>query len=457
MSGASLGQPDVSLGLDDHGVIRNASLSRSMPDEVVDSWIGRSWPEVVGEGGADSVRRMIADARSSGVSAFRHVVQRFPSGRELPMEFTMFRAVGKPGGMIALGKSVQGVSELQSRLMAAQQATEREYWKLRDVETRYRLLFDASPEPVLMIGGEDLRILEANPAAVRALGLAPGWEFPGNLSWTEREAFTAMLRRVREQGRVPGIVLHLGSDRAPWAVRASLMADEPGPRYLLHVAPAGPRPVQAAAAPSAGSPAPIAALMEGMPDGFVVLDAGGGVLHANEAFLGLVGAGTAGAVREKPLSRWMSEPGADAGVLLDLVARHRTARLFQTTLVGELGSRTQVEVSACQQRDGHQVVTGLVLRDISRRVAPAELPASDAGTSMVDAAVAQLGEVPLLQAVKTAADMVEREMIRVALDRVDGNRTAAAELLGLSRQSLHSKLNRHSDAPGIGDATDGGE
>ena len=48
-------------------------------------------------------------------------------------------------------------------VLGAQQAMEQDYWKLREIETRYRLLFDASNEPVLLIGAEDLRVVEANP------------------------------------------------------------------------------------------------------------------------------------------------------------------------------------------------------------------------------------------------------------------------------------------------------
>ena len=51
---------------------------------------------------------------------------------------------------------------------------EQDYWKLREVETRYRVLFDASNEAVLLLNADTLRIVEANPAAIRALGLARG-------------------------------------------------------------------------------------------------------------------------------------------------------------------------------------------------------------------------------------------------------------------------------------------
>lgn len=448
MPEASLAQPDISLGLDDEGIVREASLSAALPDETVDGWVGRSWSDLVGETSAHSVRRMVEDARSNGVSAFRLVVQRFPSGREISVEYTAFRSAGASGGMVALGKNVQAVSDLQSRLSAARQATERGYWKLRDVETRYRMLFDASSEAVLTIDGEEGRVVEANPAAVRALGLAPGWDFAVDLSAAEKEKFAQMLARAREQGRAPGIVLHMGAEGAAWAVRASVMQGEPALRYLLHVSPAGPRRT-AEATPATG----LAELVASLPDGFLVLDPQGVVLLANEAFAGMAQAGTAAAVQGRMLGQWLSEPGADAAALLDTLRRHPVSRLFRTTLHGDLGSVTDVELSAC--RHGGQL--GIVVRDIGRRLP--DTPAADTRAAagppvvatpsgatpdpaVVDAAVAQLGQVPLLQAVRTAADAIERKMIRVALDRVDGNRTAAAELLGLSRQSLHTKLSR---------------
>lgn len=434
MPGVSLAQPDITLHLDDNGVIREAMVSSGIADEAMDAWVGRPWLETVGDAGGDKVRRMIEDASTSGVSAFRHVVQRFPSGRELPIEYTTVQAPGKKGGLLALGKNLQAVAELQSRLIAAQHATEREYWKLRDVETRYRLLFDASNEAVLMIGGEDYRIVEANPSAVRALGLAPGWEFSASLSSVEREAFVNMLHRVREQGRAPGILLHMGPRQEAWGVRASLMAADPGLRYLLHIAPAGAREPQAAVAAL-----PIDDIVERLPDGFVVIGNDATILRANQAFLDMVQAGASGAVLGEKLGRWMSQPGSDVAVLLANVQRHRAVRSFETILSGELGSETQVEISATAGGDGNARVFGLILRDIGRRSRDLDpAVAEKVGADVAD----HLGTASLSEVVRAMADTVERQMITAALARVDGNRTAAAELLGLSRQSLHTKLNR---------------
>src|SRR5271165_1300618 len=195
--------------LDLNGVIQDVTLSNAVSEEPVDDWRGRPWVETVGADVSGKVMRMVEDARESGVSAYRQVNQRFPSGLEIPMEYTTVRLGGK-AGLIAIGRNLLAVAELQSRLIAAQQAMEQDYWKLREVETRYRMLFDASNEAVLLLSADQLRINEANPAAIRALGLARGRELLPELSSEDREPFQALLLRVRQNGRAPGILLHLG-------------------------------------------------------------------------------------------------------------------------------------------------------------------------------------------------------------------------------------------------------
>jgi DNA-binding NtrC family response regulator len=55
----------------------------------------------------------------------------------------------------------------------------------------------------------------------------------------------------------------------------------------------------------------------------------------------------------------------------------------------------------------------------------------------------RLGQAPLKELVAEAVGAVERYCIEAALDSTDGNRSAAAKMLGLSRQSLYMKLSRY--------------
>ena len=434
-------QPDITLLLDDAGIIRKASLAHDLPGESLESWLGRPWIETVGDGGSDKVRGMLDDALTSGVSAFRLVQQRFPNGTELPVEYSTIR-LGGQSGLIAVGKNQQAVAELQSRLVATQQAREQDYWKLREVETRYRLLFDASHEAVLLIRADSLKVVESNLAAQRALNVSPGQDILPELVPAEADLFLAMLGRVREQGRAPGVMLHLGQDRSAWIIRASLMSSEPGPLFMLQLAPASG--VSTVAEPVAQ---PTDALVERLPDAFLVLDAEGMILRANPAFLDLIQAGGEGAVVGERLSRWLQRPGADLSVLLATLQRHRTVRLMATSIQNESGEEVEVEISATGNDPAQPRLIGVMLRDVSRRVGGASVsaePPPPAGLrAVLDAMDTQIGQTPLPRLVRETVEVLERHFIEAALERAAGNRTATAELLGLSRQSLYVKLNRY--------------
>jgi transcriptional regulator PpsR len=436
-------QPDVTLLLDAEGVIREATFASSLATENARSWLGRPWIETVESLGNSNVQRMLDDAKATGISAFRQITQRFPSGLEVPMEYTTVLLGGR-AGMLAIGKNLQAVAELQSRLIAAQQVMERDHWKLREVETRYRLLFDVSNEAVLILKSTNLRIVEANPAALQALELPHAsrngvaeQEFLPILSPQDRGALQAMLARVREQGKAPGIIVHLGQARKSWTARATLVTSEPWPLFLLQLAPVG------AALPVGGrSETPsIDHLIEQTPDGFVVFNQDGVILKTNQAFLDLIQVGSKNSVIGERLSRWLWRPGADVSVLLSHVNRNRTVRMFSTVIHSELGTETEVEISAAGDQDTASRAIAAVLRDVSRRLQ------ASAGNDTLRVSLAsiseQVGKTPLRKLVRNTVSVVEQHYVKAALELSDGNRTAAAEILGLSRQSLYAKLNRY--------------
>lgn len=447
-------QPDIVLRLDARGVICEATLSSAISGQDMAAWVGRPWRDTVADVGADKVQRILEDARTAGVSAFRQVNQRFPSGLELPVEYTAVRLGGK-AGLIAIGKSLQAVAELQSRLVAAQQAMERDYWKFREIETRYRMLFRVSSEPVVLLSASTMRVTEANPAALRALGLAQqpdrvaGLPLLDGLSASERGAMRAMLDRVRESGKAAGVMIHLGADRKAWTVRASMMRSEPEAVFLLQFVQTG----DSQAAAEFSQSLQVHDLIDRLPDAFVVIDRGGRIRRANRAFLSLAQMGAEGAVLGQPLARWLSRPGADMAVLMSNLLRNHAVRLFTTTLRGELGGETEIEISAIGDADEDPSAVGLLMRDVGRRLpARAEPGGLRAALANIDE---QVGKVSLKRLVQETVGVVERHYVDAALELADGNRTMAAELLGLSRQSLYAKLARYGIDGGDSGGSDG--
>jgi transcriptional regulator PpsR len=141
------------------------------------------------------------------------------------------------------------------------------------------------------------------------------------------------------------------------------------------------------------------------------------------------------------LGRWLSAPGADLLALLAQLKRHATVRSFRTTLRGELGMESEIEISAVK---GDQLVEGrigVLLRDVSRRIPEPET--GDLLRAALGPVSEQLGKSSLRKLVKQTVSIVEQHYVKEALELARGNRTATAELLGLSRQSLYAKLNRY--------------
>jgi DNA-binding NtrC family response regulator len=110
-------------------------------------------------------------------------------------------------------------------------------------------------------------------------------------------------------------------------------------------------------------------------------------------------------------------------------------------LEGELGSATEVEVSAVGDRTSHPKTFGLLMRDVSPRETRSD-PSANFEIRDNSDSVAPLRDT-LEAAVKASVEAIERRYLEEALATARGNRTLAARHLGLSRQTLHVKLNKY--------------
>jgi transcriptional regulator PpsR len=134
--------------------------------------------------------------------------------------------------------------------------------------------------------------------------------------------------------------------------------------------------------------------------------------------------------------------------MIDNAARSGKMRLYSTRLEGAFGSQLSVELSVT-----HMPGTGFafVLRDTSRlevmRDSAAPVPAQPGAAPMSDDAMRNVmdlvGSAPLKDIVSATTDVVEKMCIETAVELTNNNRVAAAEMLGLSRQSLYVKLRKY--------------
>ena len=438
---------DVALIVNGGGVIRDVAFgSEELSSEGYTKWLGRPWADTVTVESRPKVEALLRDANAHAPSRWRHINHPSSRGADVPMLYSAVQ-LGHEGRIMAVGRDLRAIAALQQRLVDAQQSMERDYWRLRHVETRYRLLFQMASEAVLIVDASTQKVIEANPAAGQLLGESGrrviGRPFPEGFDADSTQAIQALLAAVRGGGRAEDVRVRLADGKREFLVSASLFRQENSSLFLIRLSPLQPNTASSIVPKSSSR---VLRVVESAPDGFVVTDPEGRILTANRAFIDLAQLATEDQARGESVDRWLGRPGVDLNVLIANLRQHGSVRLFATTLRGEQGSTAEVEISAVSVRHGEQPCLGFTIRNVGRR-----LPANSRAGRELPRSVEQLtelvGRVPLKDLVREATDLIERLCIEAALELTHDNRASAAEMLGLSRQSLYVKLRRY----GLGD------
>src|SRR5262249_31129884 len=163
---------------------------------------------------------------------------------------------------------------------------------------------------------------------------------------------------------------------------------ETTPVFLLQMTPTG-KSVGVPQAPHED----LETLLDRLPDAIATIDESGTIKRVNRAFLELVEIGSKDAVTGERLSRWLSRPGADLTVLISNIQRYGFVRLLATTIQGELGGETEIEISASGYGQGDEKLMVLVLRNVARRLSLS--PESDSLRAALASMNETVGKTPL--------------------------------------------------------------
>ena len=448
---------DLTLLLDRSGLVLDVALGNEELSQLGSArWIGKSWLDTVTVESRDKLGALLK-VRAGKTSAPRQVNHPVSAGQDIPIVYQTHALAS--GQLVATGRDLRATAALQQRLLEAQQAMEDDYARLRQVDSRYRLLFQTTPDAVIVADATTGEVSELNPAAAREFGLtekkSQGKRLLDLFGEANGRALQAMLDTTRATGRADAVrlVTKRGRARRELLVGAALFRQDGRAHVLLRIAPADR--AAGAESPSSADGLQLSALLERLPDGFVVTDGGGRILMANSAFLDVTQLGTFEQARGQSLDRWLGRSPVDVRVLLNNLQQHGAVRLFATQLRGELGLASEVEVSAVAAVQGDASTLGFVVRDINRPATTRETTRSATLTTSAEQLSELIGRVSLKELVRESTDMIERLCIEAALDLTGDNRASAAEMLGLSRQSLYIKLRRHGLGNLDGDAETG--
>ncbi|MHB8284299.1 MAG: transcriptional regulator PpsR, partial [Caulobacteraceae bacterium] len=375
-------------------------------------------------------------AQAERPARWREINQITPK-REVMIRYTAVN-LGHDGRVLAIGRDDRATAAMQQRLLEAQQAMERDYARLRDVEFRYRLLFRMSSEAVVIVDAATKKIVEANPAAERLVGGGArlvGEPFVKLFEAGSQEGAASLLTVAQSSAKTPTSQMQLSGRHRDLLVSASLFRQDRASQYLMRFSPAD------IDAPAVVDPdAQLQATVERIPDAFAITDASLKLVTVNTAFLDLVRVASKAQAHGQGLDQFLGRAGLDRNILADTLRAHGSVKNFATVLRNQYDEQEDVEVSAVAITDGAAPSYGFTLRPVGRRGEKA--PAAPDLHRSVEKLTELVGRVTLKDLVRETTDLVERLCIEAALELTKNNRASAADILGISRQSLYSKLNR---------------
>ncbi len=435
---------DIALVLDDNGIIRNvaqgSSGSPAHQNAVAHAWIGKPWADTVASEARGKVEQLLKEVTSTGLGRRREINHATEAGGNVAMAYTAIR-LGQNGPLLAVGRDLGAVVAIQERFLEAQRELERGYWRIRQAESRYRLLFQVATDAVLVVDAQTFEILEANQAASdlfemsleQILGRPASFGFERHSRANIDELLTASRTskqpaeiRARMRGKITTTSVAATPFRADGAMRLLVRVrtmDMPGAGAELSTT--------------------LARLVDSASDGVVVTDSSGRVMVANPAFLKLVKMNTEAAAKGRPLMDWIGMSDEQFATMLAQVRGQGIARRLSTRLLAHDAHITQVEISAALLTEGDQECIGFTIHTaslpsvlqpvLSPEVAPqVALNLQEA----VEQLSMRIGSAPLPELLRLAGSLLERHFVQVALHRSGDDAVAAAVLLGVSPERL---------------------
>jgi len=443
---------DVALVVDKSGVIRDVAIgSEELSKAGLGGWVGVPWTDTVTADSRHKVEELMREAALKQPTRWREVNHIAPGGGHVPVRYSALQ-VREDGRVVAFGRDLRALASLQQQLVDAQMSIERDYARLRQTELRYRLLFQIASEAIIIADATTARITEVNPAALALIG-EPSKKIAAQtllelIDPADGPALQDLLATVRSTGAGESIPVRVAGFDRKFIFSASFFRQGASAFILARLSPVETQAPEGAQKANAS----LAKIMEGLPDGFVVTDPEARILTANTAFLDLAQLSNQEQARGQPLENWLGRSGVDINVLTANLREHSSVRNFSTIVRGAYGSLEEVDVSAVAVLGGELPSFGFVIRSSATRNAAKLRPANLARS--VEQLTELVGRVSLKDLVRESSDLIEKLCIEAALELTGDNRASAAEMLGLSRQSLYVKLHRY----GLGDlATEHGE
>jgi transcriptional regulator PpsR len=328
---------DVALVLDRSGVIEDLAFPKSdLASELAGygRMIGRRWADTVDSESRPKIEALLQEAADRKASSWRHIIHQSPLGVDLPIQYSAVR-IGSEGRIVALGRDLRGIAKLQQQLVEAQVAMERDYSRLRHMETRYRLLFQVCAESVLIIDASSHKVIEANPAAIELLGgdaaVIVGRSVLERFGPDDAEAVLELFSGVLASGRVNERSMRLEHNGNTLTISVSLIRQGTSGLFLMRMLTNANSQATSVSRVSSA----LMQFVDRAPDAIVITDREGRIAGVNSAFVEMAQLTSEAQAQGQSLDRWLGRPGVDLKVLMvNSAARLKSRSRLHCSVMG---------------------------------------------------------------------------------------------------------------------------
>ncbi|MCB1428035.1 MAG: transcriptional regulator PpsR, partial [Nitratireductor sp.] len=440
---ASMGS-DITIILNSDGTVGDiAYVDGTLEQFGLRNWVGRDWRDTVTVESTEKINTLMdecAKNRTSHLHQVNHPGNRALGLPDLPVEYVVTKIDGFPH-CVAFGKDLRKFAEIQQQLIHAQFELERDYRRIRETETRYRLIFQKTESAMVVVSGETRKIIDTNAAAASCFG-----------SQSAKLVDEALIQLFDKQER-PAIADALQEALVRGETQlAQASSQHDGTRFNLKIEPfreSGRINLMVTLFPSEhalrfrnGHSDIYQAWMEAVPDALVVTDGKGIVRQVNDRFLDMIHILNRKQVIGRNVNTWVGSSGVDMQVLSSRLRDEGEVHHFLTMVRDDLGATRPVRLAATRNDEDEEPNITILVSEQTQRENQWTVRPSGLQSESSDFA-ALIGRVPLKDLIREAVDVIEKLCIEAALRQTENNRASAADLLGVSRQSLYMKLRRH--------------
>ncbi|MEM9428537.1 MAG: transcriptional regulator PpsR [Pseudomonadota bacterium] len=432
---------DFCVIVDADGVVERIVLgSETLIGDDLLTWRGAPFRSTLTEESLPKYDALLTGAAGDGPPKWRQLNHATLSETDLPVAYAA-QPGEDPGTVLLLGRDKRELMQLQNRLVQSQLTIEQDYERIRQVESRYRVLFETGSDALVILSADTGRVGDINSAAARLLKRdaqeIKGRPLSGLIAPGSAESFSEMIETVRTKGGQRSVLTTLKSDLRRIWIEALLFRSMSDTLVLCRLHPETENGTQVRGVASA-----LTELYARGGDAVVFTDKDGRILQANSAFQSIANVAVAERLIGASLATYLARPSVDLTVMTTNAEQAGKLSIYATALRTEYGAQIPVEISTTYLPDHDPPSFGFVIRDVSRLEA-ARQSSSAVSSEAVEHVIELVGSTPLKELVRGTTDVVEKLCIETAIRLTNNNRAAAAEMLGLSRQSLYVKLRRY--------------